>query len=161
MEISPLNHSAEKLSRRYFLQSSAVALGTLLLGCRADRPSSSLPAKLVGLRSFMEGQLASGVFPGAVWLVAQGDDAAVDMIGTQAIEGTAPMQRDTIFRIASMTKAVTAACVMMLIEEGKIELDAPAHRWLPELGMAHKAFTPNRQSFQRGTPVLSPPLMTI
>ncbi len=48
----------------------------------------------------MEAQLASGLFPGAVWLVAQGDDVAVDMIGTQAIEGTSPMQRDTIFRIA-------------------------------------------------------------
>jgi CubicO group peptidase (beta-lactamase class C family) len=81
----------------------------------------------------MEAQLASGLFPGAVWLVALGDDVSVDMIGTQAIGGSAPMQRDTIFRIASMTKAVTAACVMMLIEEGKIELDAPAHRWLPEL----------------------------
>ncbi|HEV2883283.1 MAG TPA: serine hydrolase domain-containing protein, partial [Pyrinomonadaceae bacterium] len=81
----------------------------------------------------MEAQLASGLFPGAVWLVAHGDDVAVDMIGTQAIGGTTPMQRDTIFRIASMTKAVTAACVMMLIEEGKVELDAPAHRWLPEL----------------------------
>jgi CubicO group peptidase (beta-lactamase class C family) len=43
------------------------------------------------------------------------------------------MQRDTIFRIASMTKPVTAACVMILIEDGRIELDAPAHRWLPEL----------------------------
>ena len=133
MEISPLNHSAAKLSRRYFLQSSAAAFGALLLGCRADKSSSSLAAKLVGLRAFMEAQLASGLFPGAVWLVAQGDDVAVDMIGTQAIGGTAPMQRDTIFRIASMTKAVTAACVMMLIEEGKIEFDAPAHRWLPEL----------------------------
>jgi CubicO group peptidase (beta-lactamase class C family) len=81
----------------------------------------------------MEAQLASGLFPGAVWLVAQGDDVAVDMNGMQAIGGTAPMQRDTIFRIASMTKAVTAACVMMLIEGGQIELDAPAHRWLPEL----------------------------
>ena len=133
MEISPLNRSAAKLSRRYFLQSSAAPLGALLLSCRVDRSSSSLAAKLVGLRAFMEAQLASGLFPGAVWLVAQVDDVAVEMIGTQAIGGTDPMQRDTIFRIASMTKAVTAACVMMLIEDGKIELDAPAHRWLPEL----------------------------
>ena len=81
----------------------------------------------------MEAQFARGLFPGAVWLVAQGEDVTVDMIGTQAIGGTAPMQRDTIFRIASMTKAVTAACVMMLIEDGKVELDAPAHHWLPEL----------------------------
>lgn len=133
MKISPIDHSDTRLSRRYFLQSSAAALGALLVGCSAERPLSSLPTKLVGLRSFMETQRASGLFPGAVWLVAQGDDVAVDVIGTQAIEGTAPMQRDTIFRIASMTKAVTAACVMMLIEDGKIELNAPAHRWLPEL----------------------------
>ncbi len=133
MEISPLNDSAAKLPRRYFLQSSAAALVALLLGCRADTSSSSLAAKLVGLRAFMEAQLAGGLFPGAVWLVARRDDVAVDMIGTQASGGTAPMRRDTIFRIASMTKAVTAACVMMLIEDGRIELDAPAHRWLPEL----------------------------
>lgn len=133
MEISPLNYSAAKLSRRYFLRSSAATLGALLLGCRADKSSSTLAAKLVGLRAFMQAQLSSGLFPGAVWLVAQGDNVAVDMIGTQATGGAVPMQRDTIFRIASMTKAVTAACVMMLIEDGKIELDAPAHRWLPEL----------------------------
>ena len=43
------------------------------------------------------------------------------------------MRRDTIFRIASMTKPLTAACVMMLVEEGKLSLDAPVKRWLPEL----------------------------
>ena len=43
------------------------------------------------------------------------------------------MRRDTIFRIASMTKPVTAAAVMMLVEEGKLALDAPVERWLPEL----------------------------
>jgi CubicO group peptidase (beta-lactamase class C family) len=43
------------------------------------------------------------------------------------------MRRDTIFRIASMTKAVTAAAVMMLIEEGKLRLGGPAEQWLPEL----------------------------
>ena len=133
MEISQVDSSGEKLWRRHFLQSSAAALSALLLGCRTDTSSSPLAAKLVGLRGFMEGQLASGLFPGAVWLVAQADDVAVDMIGTQAFGASTPMQRDTIFRIASMTKAVTAACVMMLIDDDKIELDAPAHRWLPEL----------------------------
>ena len=133
MDRSPSNDSATGFSRRYFLQSSAAAVGALLLGCRRDASSSSVAAKLAALRALMEAQRVGGVFPGAVWLVAQGDDVAVDMIGTQAIGGTAPMQRDTIFRIASMTKAVTAACVMILIEDGRIELDAPAHRWVPEL----------------------------
>ncbi len=81
----------------------------------------------------METQRAGGLFPGAVWLVAQGETVVVEVIGTQAIGGSAPMPGDAIFRIASMTKPVTAACVMMLIEDGKVELDAPVHRWLPEL----------------------------
>jgi CubicO group peptidase (beta-lactamase class C family) len=85
----------------------------------------------------MKAQMANGLFPGAVWLVAQGDDVAVDMIGKQAIGGVAPMRRDTIFRIASMTKPVTAACVMMLIEDGKVEIEAPVTRWLPELADRH------------------------
>ena len=57
----------------------------------------------------------------------------VEQVGMSAIGGSVPMQRDTIFRIASMTKPVTAAAVMMLVEEGKLTLDEPAERWLPEL----------------------------
>src|SRR4051794_16910928 len=83
--------------------------------------AQSLAPKLVGLHALMQAQVAKGMFPGAVWLVAHGDEVVVDLVGTQAIAGTAPMRRDTIFRIASMTKAITAACVMMLIEEGRLE----------------------------------------
>jgi CubicO group peptidase (beta-lactamase class C family) len=54
-------------------------------------------------------------------------------VGVTAIGGAVPMRRDTIFRIASMTKAVTATAVLMLVEEGKLTLDAPIERWLPEL----------------------------
>jgi CubicO group peptidase (beta-lactamase class C family) len=81
----------------------------------------------------MAEQVARGAFPGAVWLVARGGDVVVDAIGVTAIGGAAPMHRDTIFRIASMTKAVTATAVLMLVEDGKLALDAPAQRWLPEL----------------------------
>ena len=70
-EMSPLSHSVAKLSRRYFLQSSAAALSALLLGCRADTSLSSPAAKLAGLQAFMKGKMAEGLFPGAVWLVAQ------------------------------------------------------------------------------------------
>jgi CubicO group peptidase (beta-lactamase class C family) len=81
----------------------------------------------------MSAQAAQSRFPGAVWLVAQGDAVAVDTVGVSAVGSTVPMRRDTIFRIASMTKAVTATAVMMLVEAGKLALDAPAERWLPEL----------------------------
>jgi CubicO group peptidase (beta-lactamase class C family) len=49
------------------------------------------------------------------------------------LNGTDPMRRDTIFRIASMTKPVTAVATMLLVEDGVIALDDPVERWLPEL----------------------------
>ena len=47
--------------------------------------------------------------------------------------GGAPMRRDTIFRIASLTKPVTAVAAMILVEEARLRLDDPVDRWLPEL----------------------------
>ena len=50
-----------------------------------------------------------------------------------AFDSSVPMQRDTIFRVASITKPVTAAAAMILVEEGKLRLDDPVDQWLPEL----------------------------
>jgi CubicO group peptidase (beta-lactamase class C family) len=58
----------------------------------------------------------------------------VNEIGHRDVEAELPMQRDTIFRVASMTKPVTVAAAMALIEEGKLALSDPVSRWLPELG---------------------------
>jgi CubicO group peptidase (beta-lactamase class C family) len=57
----------------------------------------------------------------------------VNEIGQRDVEAKLPMQRDTIFRIASMTKPVTVAAAMALVEEGKLALTDPVSRWLPEL----------------------------
>jgi CubicO group peptidase (beta-lactamase class C family) len=75
----------------------------------------------------------SGYVPGMVTLVARRGEVVVDAIGAMAIGGGAPMRRDTIFRIASLTKPITAATAMMLVEECKLRLDEPIDRWLPEL----------------------------
>jgi CubicO group peptidase (beta-lactamase class C family) len=127
------NFTAFGMTRRRFLLGSTSALAALgLQGC-ASAPAARSQPEFPQLRDLMADQVAKNAFPGAVWLVAQGDDVAVDMVGVSAIGGTSPMRRDTIFRIASMTKAVTATAVMMLVEEGKVALDAPAEQWLPEL----------------------------
>jgi CubicO group peptidase (beta-lactamase class C family) len=121
------------LSRREFLiatGSAAAAAG--LAGCRT-MPRTGLAQRLAPAHEQMAARVARGEFPGAVWLVAQGDEVIVDSVGVTAIGGHAPMRRDTIFRIASMTKPITATAVLMLIEEGALSLDAPAERWLPEL----------------------------
>ena len=71
--------------------------------------------------------------PGLVALVAHGDAVHVTAAGAQDLATSVPMARDTIFRIASMTKPVAAAAAMILVEEGKLRLDEPVERLLPEL----------------------------
>jgi CubicO group peptidase (beta-lactamase class C family) len=77
-----------------------------------------------------------GEVPGIVTLVARRGEVHVEAIGMQAIGGSASgrngqMRRDTIFRITSMTKPVTAAAAMILVEECKLRLDEPVDRLLP------------------------------
>jgi CubicO group peptidase (beta-lactamase class C family) len=71
--------------------------------------------------------------PGIVALVSRRGETHVVTLGRQSLESDAPMQRDTIFRIASMTKPVTAAAAMILVEQCKLRLDDPVDGLLPEL----------------------------
>ena len=70
--------------------------------------------------------------PGLVALVASGDDVHVEALGTLAVGGR-PVERTSLFRIASMTKPVTAAATLALVREGLLGLDEPVGRLLPEL----------------------------
>jgi CubicO group peptidase (beta-lactamase class C family) len=85
------------------------------------------------LHRAMADRVAKGEMPGMVTLVARGDDVHVDTIGTMAFGADEPVRRDTIFRIASMTKPVLATATMMLVEDGTLALDEPVDRLLPEL----------------------------
>jgi CubicO group peptidase (beta-lactamase class C family) len=89
-------------------------------------------ARLGRMHEVMASHVAAGEMPGLVTLVSRHGEIHVDAIGLQAIGG-APMARDTIFRITSMTKPVTAVAAMILVEECKIGLDDAVDRWLPEL----------------------------
>lgn len=95
------------------------------------------------LHEILDAHVSKGPVPGAVGLVAKGDRTEVRAVGSADIEGTAPMARDSIFRIASMTKPIVAAAVMMLVEEGRIALDEPVGRWLPELASPKVLRTPS------------------
>lgn len=70
---------------------------------------------------------------GAVTLVEHnGQIVSYEAVGFQDIEKNIPMQKNTIFRIASMTKVFAAAAIMMLCEEGKLQLNDPVEKYLPE-----------------------------
>jgi CubicO group peptidase (beta-lactamase class C family) len=83
------------------------------------------------LQDLLERHVASGTVPGAVASLgtAEAETAAA---GAMSVGG-APMRTDAIMRIQSMTKAVTAVAALRLVEAGRLELDDPVERWLPEL----------------------------
>ncbi|MGY6710016.1 MAG: serine hydrolase domain-containing protein [Rhizobiaceae bacterium] len=74
----------------------------------------------------------AGDVPGMVAMLDAGGQTTVVVAGERRVDGDA-MTRDTIFRIASLTKPVTASLAMMLVEDGMIGLDDPVDPWLPEL----------------------------
>ena len=90
-------------------------------------------ARLAHMHMVLARHVERGILPGLVTLISRHGEVFVDAIGMQAIAGNDPMRRDTIFRIASMTKPVTAVAAMMLVEECKLRLDEPIDQLLPEL----------------------------
>src|SRR3989449_7368783 len=94
---------------------------------------SSSQAGFDRLHEAMAARVAKGELPGMVTLVAHGEDVHVDAIGVMAFGRDEPMRRDTIFRITSMTKPILALATMLLVEEGRLALDQPVDRLLPEL----------------------------
>ena len=90
-------------------------------------------AGLERLRAILGGHVERGAAPGLVSLVSRRGETHIEVIGTTAVGGSAPMRRDTIFRLSSITKPVTAAAAMILVEECVLRLDEPVDALLPEL----------------------------
>jgi CubicO group peptidase (beta-lactamase class C family) len=85
------------------------------------------------LHEAVAARVERGELPGIVTLVARDGDVTVDAVGVTAFGGDVPMRRDTIFRIASMTKPVMAAATMILVEDDVLDLEQPVRSLLPEL----------------------------
>jgi CubicO group peptidase (beta-lactamase class C family) len=85
------------------------------------------------MHDVMAGHVERGEAPGIVTLLGRRGEVHVDAIGARAVGGRGAMRHDTIFRITSMTKPVTAAAAMILVEECRLRLDEPVDRLLPEL----------------------------
>ena len=90
-------------------------------------------ARLGRMREVMSGYVERGEVPGLVTLLSRRGEVHVEAVGMKALGGSDPIRRDTIFRISSMTKPITAAAAMILVEECKLRLDEPVDRLLPEL----------------------------
>jgi len=98
-----------------------------------NRSRGLAPAGLARIDELVRDHAARREVAGAVGLIARGDTVHVATAGVQDLASAVPMRRDTIVRIASMTKPIMAAAAMMLVEAGRIALDDAVERWLPEL----------------------------
>src|SRR6201997_1789980 len=90
-------------------------------------------SRLARIAAWQQAQVDAGAFSGAVAAIARnGKVAYLRAVGFRDRAKTVPLEGDAIFWIASMTKPVVSVAAMMLVEEGKLDLAAPVHRYLPE-----------------------------
>ena len=89
--------------------------------------------RLARINELIQRHINAGDISGAVTLVARrGRIAHLEAHGTTALEGGTPTAKDSVFRIASMTKVITGVAVMMMVEEGKLRVTDPVSLYIPE-----------------------------
>ncbi len=127
-----------------FLGALLVAAPGLALHAETATPQSVgfSSERLQRVHELVERTIAAGEIAGAVTLVARnGQVAYLEAQGVMDLESKRPMQADSMFRIASMSKPVAAVAILMLAEEGKVRLSDPVSRFIPayanlEVGIA-------------------------
>src|SRR3954463_9704990 len=105
------------------------------LSISAQPPArNTLTAGFAEVDRMMTAYAAQAHAPGAAWgVVVDGQLAHTGVTGYRDLATKAPVDADTVFRIASMTKSFTAMSILKLRDEGKLSLDDPAERYVPEL----------------------------
>jgi CubicO group peptidase (beta-lactamase class C family) len=146
----------KKVTRRTVLKSAVASAAlavpatatTQLAGAAPGRPSRAhetgrreqtvnggglSQARLEGMREVLAGYVERERLPGLVTGLKRRGEVHVDVIGMTAFKNGDPMRRDTIFRLASVSKPIVAAGAMTLVEDGTLRLDDPIDELLPEL----------------------------
>lgn len=119
----------------------APLLMAMLLGACATTPTPTPssakhfdPQRLGAISARFQAEIDAGAFPGAYLLLVHDGQVVYEKgLGVRDPKTGAPMTRDTIFRLYSMTKPLTSVAVMQLVEAGRIGLHEPVSRYLPEL----------------------------
>ena len=119
----------------------ALAVGTLLLATSPDYTKLATAAspgarfnqdKLAKITEFFKNEVATGKIAGANVLIQQhGKPVYHETFGVQDVVSKAPITDKTIFRLSSLTKAITSVVAMQLVQDGKIKLDDPVSKYIP------------------------------
>jgi CubicO group peptidase (beta-lactamase class C family) len=128
--------SLRRVAATLALLTVAIAIGRPDGAC-AEPPlsvSASLSrAKLERVGDYVRNEIATGKIPGAVILVQQhGHPVYFERFGVRDVASQLPMTADSIFRLYSMSKPVTSVAAMMLVEDGKLRLDDPVSKYIPD-----------------------------
>jgi CubicO group peptidase (beta-lactamase class C family) len=109
-------------------------LALLIFGTFNGAAEPSLkPDRLREIPKAMQKFVDDSVISGAVtWVARPGGTAAIDAVGFSDLANKKPMKVDALFWIASMTKPITAAAILMLVDEGKLSVEDPVEKHLPE-----------------------------
>ena len=131
---TPLSRVLAPLALLGTMASNAMAQGRAIFRPAPSAAAAGFSAdRLARIDSLVNGAVARGEINGAVvHIVRSGQVVMHRAYGVRDVDTKVPMRRDDIFRIASQTKAITALAVMMLWEEGRLSLDEPVSRYLPE-----------------------------
>ena len=122
------------LSLVFVVAAPAVAQQAVAAGPSVDELGLS-SQQLARTVAVLKADVAAGKIPGAVLLVVRhGKVALYEAVGKLDPTRDAPMPRDALFRIYSMSKPITTVAAMMLVENGKLRLDDPVSKFLPEFG---------------------------
>jgi CubicO group peptidase (beta-lactamase class C family) len=105
----------------------------------AEQVQGTCDARFEAVRDAFTGNFASGKDVGASVAVVHDGELVVDLWGGYADEaGTTPWERDTIINVWSTTKTMAALCMLMLVDRGQVDLDAPVATYWPEFAAAGK-----------------------
>lgn len=139
------------------LAAGAALAGSVPAG--KPEPAGVSSDRLQRIHAAVQRHIGAGAITGAVTLVArQSRLVHLEAHGLMDLESKRPMEKDAIFRLASMSKPVTAVAVLMLVEEGKIRLGDPISRFLPEFKeMQVAVLRPNPNRAAAATGAAAPP----
>ncbi len=129
------------VARRCWMAAAALLVAAVAVGRpgpgRAETPSAAPAvfsrAKLERVGDYLRNEVATGKIPGAVLLIQQhGRPVYSENFGVRDVDSKLPMSADTIFRLYSMSKPITSVAAMMLVDDGKLALDDPVSKYIPD-----------------------------
>src|SRR5260221_2707163 len=122
-----------RLSRRLFIVLLGLSLTAAVVATGKPEDVGMSPDRLKRINEVVQQYIASNQISGAVTVVARkGRVAHFEAQGLMDIDAKAPMRKDAIFRMASMSKPVTGVAILMLMEEGKLRIGDPVSQFIPE-----------------------------